>query len=77
MDGVLQIEMCRYRSKIVGVVIEVVTIEYLAGAAVAAAIMGNHAIALLEEEQHLVIPIVARQRPAVAELDGLTLAQSL
>jgi hypothetical protein len=52
MDGVLQIEMCRYRSKIVGVVIEVVTIEHLTGAAVAAAIVGNHAIAVLEEEQH-------------------------
>ena len=63
--------------KIVGVVIEVVTIEHLTGAAVAAAIVGNHAIALLEDEQHLVIPIVARQRPAVAEHDGLTLAPVL
>jgi hypothetical protein len=37
----LQIEMCRYGGKIVGVVIEVVTIEHLAAAAVAAAIMGK------------------------------------
>src|SRR6516225_1235021 len=77
MNGILQIEMCRYGGKIVGVMIEVVTIEHLAGAAVAAAIVGNHAVALLEEEQHLVIPIVARQRPAVAEHDGLTLAPVL
>src|SRR5580704_18395684 len=77
MNGVLQIEICRYGGKIVGVVIEVVTIEHLTGAAVAAAIVGNHAIALLEEEQHLVVPIIARQRPAVAEHDGLTLAPVL
>ena len=77
MNGVLQIEMCRYGGKIVGVVIEVVTIEHLTGAAVAAAIVGNHAIALLKEEQHLVVPVVGRQRPAVAEHDRLTLAPVL
>ena len=42
-----------------------------------APIVGNHAIALFEEEQHLVIPIVARQRPAVAEHYGLTFAPIL
>jgi hypothetical protein len=77
MNGVLQIEVCRYGGKVVGIVIEVVTIEHLARAAVAAAIVGNDAIALFEEEQHLVIPVVARQRSAVAEHDWLTLAPVL
>src|SRR5437762_2798212 len=46
----------------------------LAGSAVATAIMGNHAIALFEEEEHLRVPIVRGKRPAMAEHYGLTLA---
>ena len=42
----------------VRVVIEVMAVGHLAGAAVAAAIVGNHAIAALEKEQHLVVPVV-------------------
>src|SRR5438309_6468616 len=44
----------------------------LGGAAMAAPVMGYDAIAVLEEEQHLRVPIIGRQRPAVAEHDGLT-----
>jgi len=40
----------------------------------AAPVADYDAIAVLEEEQHLRVPIVARQLPAVAEHDGLTLA---
>jgi hypothetical protein len=36
--------------------------------------MGNHAIAAVKEKQHLRVPVVGRQRPAVAEDDGLTFA---
>ncbi len=43
----------------------------------AAAVMGDDAIAVLEEEQHLRVPVVGRQRPAVAEHDGLTRAPVL
>jgi hypothetical protein len=39
--------------------------------------MGDDAIALFEEEQHLRVPVIGRQRPAVAEHDGLTLAPVL
>ena len=77
MNGVLQIEMRRHRREIVGVVIEVMAVGHLTGAAVAAAVVRDHAIALLEEKQHLVVPVVGRQRPAVAENDGLTLAPIL
>ena len=46
----------------------------LAGAAMAAPVVGDHAEALAEEEQHLRVPIIGRQRPAVAKHDGLTFA---
>ena len=49
MNGVLQIEMRRHRGKIVRIVIEVVAVGHLAGVAVAAPIVGNHAIALLRK----------------------------
>src|SRR5438132_7923194 len=49
----------------------------LGGAAMAAPVMGYDAIAVLEEEQHLRVPIIGRQRPAVAEHDGLTFAPVL
>ena len=60
MNGVLQIEMRCYRREIVGVVVEVVAVGDLAGAAVAAAVMSDDAIAVIEEKQHLRVPIVGR-----------------
>ena len=43
----------------------------------AAAVMGDDAIAVIEEEQHLIVPVIGRQRPAMAEHDGLTFAPVL
>ncbi len=43
----------------------------------AAPVVGDHAEALAEEEQHLRVPIIGRQRPAVAKHDGLTVAPVL
>ena len=43
----------------------------LSGAAMAATVMGDDAIALRQEEQHLRVPIVRRQRPAMVEDDRL------
>ncbi|MCY1376069.1 hypothetical protein D9M69_635320 [compost metagenome] len=43
----------------------------------ATSVMGNHAVALAEEEQHLVVPVVPGQRPSVMEDDGLTTAPVL
>ena len=65
------------RREIVGVVIHVVAVADLAGAAVAAAVMGDDAKAVVEEEQHLRVPVVGRQRPAVAEHDRLARAPVL
>ena len=71
MDGVFEVEMGRESRQVVGVMIHVVAVGGLGGAAVATAIMRNHAIAMTEEEQHLCVPIVGRQRPAVTENDWL------
>ena len=71
MDGVFQVEMRGEGGQVVGVVVHVMAVGGLRGAAVAAAVMGDDAIALLEEEQHLVVPVVGGERPAVAEDDGL------
>src|SRR5438132_12269198 len=57
--------------------IHVMAATGLGGAAMAAPVVGYDTIALLEEEQHLRVPIIGRQRPAVAEHDGLTFAPVL
>src|SRR5438876_765341 len=57
--------------------IHVMAATGLAGAAMAAPVVGYDAIAVLEEEQHLRVPIIGRQRPAVAEHDRLTFAPVL
>src|SRR5690606_16386805 len=58
-----------HRGQVVGIVVHVVAVPGLAGAAVAAAVVGDHAIAVGGEEQHLRFPAVRVQRPAVAEGD--------
>src|SRR5579862_6968781 len=42
-----------------------------------APVVSDHTIALIEEEHHLIVPIVSRERPAVAKHDGLTFAPVL
>ena len=37
----------------------------------AAAVMGDDAIAMMQEEQHLRVPVIGRQRPAMTEHDRL------
>src|SRR5262249_40469058 len=69
--------MCGHSRKIVGVMVHVVAIGGLGRTTVAAAIMGDHAITAVEKKQHLGVPIVGRERPTVAEHDGLALAPVL
>ena len=54
--------------------IHVMAIARLSGPAVAAPVMGDDAIAVFKEEQHLRVPIIGRQRPTMAEDYGLTFA---
>src|SRR5262249_35201926 len=66
--------MCSHSRKIVGVMVHVVAVGDLRRAAMAPAIVGDDAIAVIEKEQHLGVPVIGRERPTVAEHDGLTLA---
>src|SRR3979411_2838108 len=65
-------EMLGQRRQIGGVMIHVVAVPGLAGAAMAAAVMGDDAKTFAQEEQQLRIPVVRRQRPAMAEHDRLS-----
>ena len=49
----------------------------LGRAAVAATVVGDHAVAVLHEEHHLGVPVVGTERPAVVEHDRLTAAPVL
>src|ERR1700674_2417717 len=53
------------------------TIGHLGGPAMAAAVMGDDAIAMTKEEHHLRIPVIGGERPAMAEHDLLTFAPIL
>src|SRR5215831_6758261 len=77
VNGILQIEMGGHRREIVGVVIHVVAVARLGRSTVAAAIMCDHTIALVEKKQHLCVPVIGRQRPAMAKHDGLPFAPIL
>src|SRR6202021_140909 len=64
------------RERICGV-IHFMALSRLAGAPMTASIMGDDAIAVTEEEQHLRLPVIGRQRPAVREHHRLPLAPVL
>jgi hypothetical protein len=73
----LEIELGRHRSKVVSIVIHVVAVADLRRAPVTAPVMGDDAIAVIKKEQQLRVPVIGRQRPAMAENDGLTRAPVL
>src|SRR5688500_15298137 len=54
-----------------GVAVHVVTVADLARAAVAAPVVGDDAIAVGDEVEHLGVPVIAAQRPAMVENDWL------
>ena len=72
VNRILQVEMISDGLQIVGIMVEVVAIGYLRRTAVAASVVRDDPITFGEEEQHLRIPIVRAQRPAMAEHDGLS-----
>src|SRR5262245_26149471 len=51
--------------------VHVVAVGGLSGAAMAAPVVRDNPIALLKKEEHLRVPVIGRQRPAVAENDRL------
>src|SRR5207253_10728681 len=74
VHGVLEIKMRSQSRKVIGIVIHVMAAARLGGPAVASSVMGDDAITVFEEKEHLDIPVIGRQRPAVAENDGLSAA---
>jgi hypothetical protein len=68
----MQVRVLGQVGKVVGVVVHVVALAGLRGAAVPAPVMGDHPNAVAQEEKHLGVPVVGRQGPPVAENDGLT-----
>jgi hypothetical protein len=71
------VQVVEQLGQVVGVVVHVVAVPRLARAAVAAAVVGDAAVALAGEEDHLRFPAVRVQRPTVAEHDGLAAAPVL
>ena len=63
--------------EVVGAVVHVVPVGGLRGAAVPPPVVGDDAVAVLDEEQQLRVPVVGGQRPSVAEDDRLTAAPVL
>ena len=73
----LQIERFDELRQVVGVGVHIVTVPGLARTAVAATIMGDAAIAVGSQVDHLAFPGIGIERPAVAEDDGLSRAPVL
>src|ERR1700683_753944 len=71
MDRVLQIKIFSQRREIVGVCVHVVSVPSLRGTAVASTVSRDDAVAALAEVQHLTVPVVRGERPAVAKDYGL------
>ena len=70
--------MVNHRGGVGGVMVHVVIIRYLARAAVAATIDADHPAGLkLNKKQHLGIPVIRTEWPAVMEHNGLTFAPIL
>src|ERR1700716_4558407 len=76
MHGTLEVEVCGQRRYIVGVMIHVMAAAGLGGAPMAAPVVGNDAITVLEEEQHLPVPVIGTQRPPMMKDDRLRVLRS-
>ena len=72
VDCILEIKFLGERRQVVGVMIHVMAARGLGGAAMAAPVVGYDAIAVIEEEHHLGVPVIRAQRPAVAKDNGLS-----
>jgi hypothetical protein len=76
-DRVVQVQGLDELGEVVGVGVEVVAVPGLAGPAAAAAVVGDAPVATGRDEEHLVVPGVGGERPAVAEHHRRPSPQSL
>src|SRR5690349_21512012 len=77
MDRIPKIQMLDNRCRVGGIVVHILAVRHLARASVAAAVDSHNAVPVLDEEQHLGIPVIGAKRPAMMEDDRLTPAPVL
>src|ERR1700735_5212108 len=77
MDRVFQVEMVHQGGAIGRIGVHVVTEIGLGRPSMATTVMRNDAVSAQLEEQHLAVPIVCAERPAVVEHDRLTFSPIL
>jgi hypothetical protein len=71
VDRISQVEMLDHSRSVGRIVVHIVASGHLCGTTVTAHVVGDDAIAIGKEEQHLRVPVVRRQRPAVVKHNGL------
>src|SRR5258705_12446532 len=71
MNRILEIKLLRQSHQVIGIVIHLVAVPRLGGSPVPTPVVGDAAEAVRREEEHLRIPIIAAQRPTVAENNRL------
>src|SRR6266853_3864528 len=74
VNRILQIKMIGDGLQIIGIVVHVMSVAGLTRATMSAAISRNDAIAFAEEKEHLDVPVIGRERPAVTEDNRLSAA---
>src|SRR6266481_9642883 len=74
VNRILQVEMIGDRLQIIGIMVHVMSVAGLSRAAVSASISGNDAIAFAQEKEHLRVPVIRRERPAVTKHNRLPAA---
>src|ERR1700687_957051 len=77
MNRIFQVKLFSQSREIVRISVHIVTIPRLGRTAVPAPVMRDNSIALLAEEQHLSVPVVRGERPAVTEHYGLAFSPVL
>lgn len=76
MDGIFQIEMFHNSRRIGCVMVHVMTVAHLCRPSVTATVMRDDAKSLTQEKQHLRVPVISAQRPAMMENNRLGILRS-
>jgi len=66
-DHVLEVQLLKELVEIVGPRVDVVALPCLLRSPMSTAVVGNYTAAVIGQEEHLVLPVVRVERPAVAE----------
>src|ERR1700757_3341502 len=77
MDGISEIELLGQLRKIIRIRIHIIAVPRLRGAAMPPPVVRDNAITVLAEEQHLGVPVIRTERPAVSEDYRLSLSPVL